>query len=208
MGVTLRENTVRVQQSIALQTKLQGNGAQLRECAFAHGYASPGLRRSKHLGHPTSSPSSSASGSPSSSISAPIRWQADENGAWGPLGRRLSAYAHANGRPKRSVGLQRGWVGQQPQQPQARMKMDVSERTPLIKSGRNTVAYVDAGLDGGASADDERAVDGEDADSEDEEAHGDIAMRAAALRREEDAVFGKWPWRLFNRHVCHALYLI
>lgn len=86
--------------------------------------------------------------------------------------------------------------------------MDVSERTPLIKPGRSTVAYVDAGLDGGASADDERAVDGEDADSEDEEVLGDIAMRAAALRREEDAVFGKWPWRLFNRHVRYALPLI
>ncbi|KAI0809074.1 hypothetical protein BC629DRAFT_1086600 [Irpex lacteus] len=158
-----------------------------------------GLRRSKHLGHPTSSPSSSASGSPSSSISAPIRWQADENGAWGPLGRRLSAYAQAHGRPKRSLGLQRALNGQQ-QQPQARAKMDVSERTPLIKPGRHTVAYVDAGLDGGASADDEGVADGE-VDSEVEETHRDITLRKAALRREEDAVFGKWPWRLFNRHV-------
>ena len=27
------------------------------------------------------------------------------------------------------------------------------------------------------------------------------AMRAAALRREEEVVFGRWPWRIFNRHV-------
>ncbi|KAI0089852.1 hypothetical protein BDY19DRAFT_941123 [Irpex rosettiformis] len=160
-----------------------------------------GLRRSKHLGNPTGSHSSSASGSPSSSISAPIRWQADENGAWGPIGRRLSAYAHAHGRSKRSSGLQRALSGQPQPQPQARAKMDIGERTPLIKPGRPTVAYVDAGLDGGASADDERVGDGEDMDSEDEEGRGDIALRAAALRREEEAVFGKWPWRLFNRHV-------
>ncbi|KAI0706201.1 hypothetical protein BC835DRAFT_1403626 [Cytidiella melzeri] len=148
-----------------------------------------GLRRSKHIGNPTSSPSSSASGSPSSSISAPIRWQADENGAWGPLGRRLNAYAQAHGRSKRSPAVLRA------QQPLARAKMD--ERTPLVKPGRH-VAYVDSGLDGGGDADDERAIDGEE--SEDEGVEGDSALRAAALKREEDATFGKWPWRLLNRH--------
>jgi hypothetical protein len=132
-----------------------------------------------------SSPSSSVSGSPSSSISAPIRWHADENGAWGPLGQRLSAYAQANGKSKRTSGLLRV------QQPQAKGKMD--ERTPLMKSARHT-PYVDSGLDGGGVADDERAADGEDVDSEDE-----ISVdRAAALKREEDATFGAWPWRLLN----------
>ncbi|KAI0757598.1 hypothetical protein C8Q80DRAFT_1134355 [Daedaleopsis nitida] len=30
---------------------------------------------------------------------------------------------------------------------------------------------------------------------------GERVARAAALRREEEAVFGKWPLRMFNRHV-------
>lgn len=76
----------------------------------------------------------------------------------------------------------------------------MDERTPLIKPGRPNVAYVDAGLDGGGEADDERPVDGglEDSDAETE---NEDAIRAAALKREEDATFGKWPWRLFNKHV-------
>lgn len=152
-----------------------------------------GLRRSRHPGHPTSSPSSSASGSPSSSISAPIRWQSDENGAWGPLGRRLSAYANGNGWQKRLAPSARAQ-----QQTQIRSKMD--ERTPLIRPGRQNVGYVDSTLDGGGEADDEGAVDGEMEDS-DEEPEPDSAMRAAALKREEEATFGKWPSRLFNRHV-------
>ncbi|KAI0344234.1 hypothetical protein BDW22DRAFT_1406626 [Trametopsis cervina] len=146
-----------------------------------------GLRRSKHFGHPTSSPSSSASGSPSSSISAPIRWQADENGAWGPLGRRLNAYAQSNGRQKRSPAVRS-------QQVSTGSKTD--ERTPLIKPGRH-IAYVDSGLDGGGDADDERPVGD---DESDEETDVDSALRASALKREEDATFGSWPWRLLNRH--------
>jgi hypothetical protein len=47
----------------------------------------------------------SESGSRSSSIPAPIRWHADKNKAWGPLGQRLSAYAQANGKSKRTSGL-------------------------------------------------------------------------------------------------------
>lgn len=75
----------------------------------------------------------------------------------------------------------------------------MDERTPLLRPGRH-VAYVDAGLDAGGDADDERLEEGE-FESSDEEAERDHALRAAALKREEDAVFGKWPWRLFNRHV-------
>ncbi|KAH9949458.1 hypothetical protein B0H21DRAFT_114744 [Amylocystis lapponica] len=47
--------------------------------------------------HANATPCSSASDSPSSSISAPLRYQADENAAWGPLGKRLSAYASTGG---------------------------------------------------------------------------------------------------------------
>lgn len=69
-----------------------------------------------------------------------------------------------------------------------------------MRPGRH-VAYVDTGLDGGGDADDERLEEGEFESSDDEEVERDRTLRAAALKREEDAVFGEWPWRLFNRHV-------
>lgn len=162
-----------------------------------------GVRRSRAVSEPVppgASPASSASDSPSSSISAPLRWQADENAAWGPLGRRLSAYAHQNGWQKRVPSAPRSQLrpnGHHRQQPQAKAKVD--ERTPLVRPGRH-VSYVDAGLDGGGDADDERVVEDEFEDS-DEEMGQESALRAAALKREEDAVFGQWPWRVFNRHV-------
>ena len=123
-----------------------------------------GLRRSRHASDSVAhgaSPASSASDSPSSSISAPLRWQADENDAWGPLGRRLSAYAHQNGWQKRVPSALRGSLRSSTttrQQPTAKAKMN--ERTPLLRAGRH-VAYVDAGLDGGGDADDERLPEGE-----------------------------------------------
>jgi hypothetical protein len=53
----------------------------------------------------------------------------------------------------------------------------------------------------GGMTDDEWAADREDVDSEDE-----ISVdRAAALKREKDATFGAWPWRLLNRHVCPSV---
>ena len=59
-----------------------------------------------------------------------------------------------------------------------------SERTPLLRPPAG------------------RGVHSED---EDEDSQGmseeERTMRASALRREEEAVFGKWPWRIFNRHV-------
>ncbi|KAL4244489.1 hypothetical protein ABKN59_009345 [Abortiporus biennis] len=179
-----------------------------------------GLRRHRHShsgnggagtgnGNNSGTPSSSASGSPSSSISAPLRWQADENGAWGPLGRRLSAYAHSNGwqRPGARLKEDRGrgsvanGVGY-PKSPRLGARMD--ERTPLIRGQggrrRSRVSYVDTtgSLDISSDADDEgsRLIEDEDEVGEDDER----AMRTAALRREEEAVFGKWPWRIFNRH--------
>ncbi|OCH88343.1 hypothetical protein OBBRIDRAFT_813690 [Obba rivulosa] len=131
-------------------------------------------------------PGSSASDSPSSSISAPLRYQADEHGAWGPLGKRLSAYAgagwqkrgaaprHKAERVRGARGHGHGHAGGE----------GADERTPLVRDARRT-AYVDP------------YGDIREGDEEDDE---ERAMRAAALRREHDAVFGKWPWRLFNRH--------
>ncbi|PSR71114.1 hypothetical protein PHLCEN_2v12960 [Hermanssonia centrifuga] len=154
-----------------------------------------GLRRSRH-DQSAASASSSASGSPSSSISAPLRWQADEHGTWGPLGRRLNAYANSTGRGKRSSTAARVKQVEDGQQPQDSVK--TNERTPLLRPGRR-VAYVDPELDGGGDADDEGVTQTEaELDSEEEE---ERALREAALKREEDAVFGQWPWRIFNRHV-------
>ena len=76
----------------------------------------------------------------------------------------------------------------------------MDERTPLIRPGRSNIAYVDSGLDGGGEADDEAAVDGE-MDSSDDETEAENTLRAAALKRQEEATFGRWPWRVFNRHV-------
>ena len=160
-----------------------------------------GMHRSRHH-HASiadgSTPGSTTSGSPSSSISAPLRYQADENGAWGPIGKRLSAYAAAGGWHRRTQvqvqepdgqtngarnGAGRGRGG-------LRGARGYNERTPLLRPRA------------------ERAVD---SDVEDEDARemseDERTMRASALRREEEAVFGKWPWRIFNRHVSALVHL-
>lgn len=153
-----------------------------------HSASAGGARNANASG----TPCSSASDSPSSSISAPLRYQADENATWGPLGKRLSAYAGAGGWQKR------GAVSPQHKQERVRRPHGAArassvagsdERTPLVHNARRT-AYVDP-------QDDLREGDEDDGE--------DRAMRAAALRREHDAVFGKWPWRLFNRHVSAAV---
>ncbi|CCM01433.1 uncharacterized protein FIBRA_03485 [Fibroporia radiculosa] len=131
---------------------------------------------------PSGTPSSSSS-SPSSSISAPLRYHADENALWGPLGRRLSAYAGqkrvlVSPRPPDSgVGDARRRNGSSRQ---------LNERTPLMKSSRRPT-YVDTDDEGS------RLREGDEEEYEEE-------LRAAALRREEEAVFGPWPRRLLNRH--------
>ncbi|KAI0358816.1 hypothetical protein OH77DRAFT_1420298 [Trametes cingulata] len=156
-----------------------------------------GLHRHRHSttgGTPT--PCSSASDSPSSSISAPLRYQADENGAWGPLGKRLSAYAAAGGWQRRTqVSQQQRVQVSQPTEtrPGGRIRhggkggRSYNERTPLLRPGRQR-PYTEEEED-------------EDADRRDDQLSAEErSMRAAALRREEEAVFGKWPWRIFNRH--------
>ncbi|KAH9938995.1 uncharacterized protein BXZ73DRAFT_89088 [Epithele typhae] len=157
-----------------------------------------------------STPGSSTSESPSSSISAPLRYQADENAAWGPIGRRLSAYASSGSWSRRQQ--------QQQQQPQGR---------PVIhhlSNGRGGYGAAGAqgtmtrhgmrGVRGSAGAHGRgergallrpswRQMYGDEEEDEDEVARmpeAERALRAAALRREEEAVFGRWPWRIFNRH--------
>ncbi|KAI0689689.1 hypothetical protein C8T65DRAFT_106570 [Cerioporus squamosus] len=151
-----------------------------------------GVHRHRHSLSATggSTPGSTTSDSPSSSISAPLRYQADENGAWGPIGKRLSAYAAAGGWQRRAnVALDQG---SQPNGVQgggarggrgSRGARGLNERTPLLRPPAGRHMYSE-------SEDDEAGSMGED----------ERVIRAAALRREEEAVFGKWPFRIFNRH--------
>ncbi|KAM5542181.1 hypothetical protein V8D89_004054 [Ganoderma adspersum] len=154
-----------------------------------------GVHRHRHSVSATggSTPGSTTSDSPSSSISAPLRYQADENAAWGPIGKRLSSYAASGGWQKRTqpqVRVQRydgqpnGVRGEATRgRGGLRGARGYSERTPLLRPPAG------------------RGVHSED---EDEDSQGmseeERTMRASALRREEEAVFGKWPWRIFNRH--------
>lgn len=122
---------------------------------------------------------SSGSSSPSSSISAPLRYHADENAAWGPLGRRINAYANGAPRQKRAVSSP-AVIGAG----ENRVRQLPNERTPLVRSARRP-GYVNT------NELDEAREDEEEYEEE---------LRAAALRREEDAMFGPWPRRLLNRH--------
>ncbi|OJT11583.1 hypothetical protein TRAPUB_11892 [Trametes pubescens] len=156
-----------------------------------------GVHRHRHSmnvnGTPT--PCSSASDSPSSSISAPLRYQADENGAWGPLGKRLSAYAAGNWQRRAQGPTHTQRVPQDVPvigpPPGGRVRGGKTarahhERTPLLRPGRQR-SYTEEEED--------------ETQTEEELGPEERAMRTAALRREEEAVFGKWPWRIFNRHV-------
>ena len=155
-----------------------------------------GVHRHRHSVSATggSTPGSTTSDSPSSSISAPLRYQADENAAWGPIGKRLSSYAASGGWQKRTQpqvrvqhydGQPNGVRGEATRgRGGLRGARGYTERTPLLRPPAG------------------RGVHSED---EDEDSQGmseeERTMRASALRREEEAVFGKWPWRIFNRHV-------
>ena len=128
-----------------------------------------------------SSGTPSSGSSPSSSISAPLRYQADENATWGPLGRRLSAIAAAGRRRPVQASPQHEEEG--PGRPGAHTR--VNERTALLRSSRHT-GYVDPY--------DSHLQEGDEDDMEEE-------FRAAELRRQKELVFGPWPGRLFNPHV-------
>ncbi|RPD70796.1 hypothetical protein L226DRAFT_538610 [Lentinus tigrinus ALCF2SS1-7] len=134
-----------------------------------------------------STPGSSTSDSPSSSISAPLRYQADENAPWGPIGKRLSQYAAAGGWQRRvHTGQGQGADangGQGVGARGGRGARGYTERTPLLRPPPGRHVYSE-------SEDDDTGSMGE----------SERTARAAALRREEEVVFGKWPWRFFNRH--------
>ncbi|KAI0960899.1 hypothetical protein AcV7_000150 [Taiwanofungus camphoratus] len=156
-----------------------------------------GLHRHRHSvsvsgrGVTATATPSSGSDSPSSSISAPLRYQADENAPWGPLGKRLSAYASAGGWQKRGLvsPRHRQESGHRPHVRRVDVRTSEDERqpderTPLVRSTRRS-AYM--------STDDEGSHLREENENEEQ-------LRAVALRREQAALFGPWPGRLFNRH--------
>ena len=115
----------------------------------------------------------SASGSPSSSISAPLRYQADENNILGPLGKRINFLAQT--RNKRNGQLRRASAGS-----------SVSERTPFLRASEYGPVpnYTHQRRERGRTG----------SESEDEDF-------ASGLKREEEIMFGRWPWRVFNRRV-------
>ena len=119
-----------------------------------------------------STANTSASGSPSSSISAPLRYQADENNVLGPLGKRINSLAQT--RNKRNGQLRRATIGS-----------SVSERTPFLRASEYGPVpdYTHQRR--------ERGRIGSESDDGDS---------TSGLKREEDVVFGRWPWRAFNRH--------
>ncbi|TFK57722.1 hypothetical protein OE88DRAFT_1651603 [Heliocybe sulcata] len=134
-------------------------------------------RHRKH--HPvedsSDSSSSSRSSSPCSSLSAPLRYQADENSALGPLGKRLSAYAAAGGFKHRVLS------SPNPQRQFLRAQMmgygpETSEQTSLLRSGTRARSY--------GNTDSTTSLSGREHPGE----------------ADEGAKFGSWPLRLLNYH--------
>ncbi|KZT68789.1 hypothetical protein DAEQUDRAFT_765989 [Daedalea quercina L-15889] len=147
-----------------------------------------GVHRHRHSGTPAppgqrrlSSGTPSSGSSPSSSISAPLRYQADENATWGPLGRRLSAFAAAGRRKNMQASPQHG-DAENGGEPAAHARPN--ERTALLRSSRHA-GYVEPY--------DTHLREGDEDDPEEE-------LRAAELRRQKELIFGPWPGRLLNLH--------
>jgi len=132
-------------------------------------------------------PSSSTSGSPSSSISAPLRTQAEDeasNPGWGTLGQRVSILAQRNADRRLKVHQRREYLAALTSQrgvPGDTRGLVANERTPLTSSVLSS-SYLHGEMI--------------DPDS--------IETEAEMFSREIDLVFGSWPNRLLN----HQVYLI
>lgn len=141
------------------------------------------VRITSGIGHKRKGDSaySSRSGSPSSSISAPLRYHAnEENNGWGTLGQRvgiLGLQKKTNGSPERARRQRRKRAD-----PIAPAE-SVDERAPL--RGSFYRSYTE-----GEGAQEEDILD-EDSDDE-------------RLSQEIDDVFGTFPGRLLNYHVSHT----
>lgn len=130
-------------------------------------------------------PSSSISGSPSSSISAPLRTQAEDEASkpgWGTLGQRVSILARRNAERRSKLHQQREHPGALPSQHGvlADDGLVSNERTPLAGSSLPS-SYLGEVMD---------------RETYDE-----------ALSREIDLVFGSWPSRLLNYQVMIVWFL-
>ena len=133
-------------------------------------------------------PSSSISGSPSSSISAPLRTQAEDEASkpgWGTLGQRVSILAQRNADRRSKLHQQREHLGVLPSQHGVLADdsggLVANERTPLAGSSLPS-SYL----------------------------HGEVIDRETfdeALSREIDLVFGAWPSRLLNYQVMIVWFL-
>ncbi|KAL4069250.1 hypothetical protein J3A83DRAFT_4249930 [Scleroderma citrinum] len=142
-----------------------------------------GRRRHRRLSDGLSSNASSISGSASSSISAPLRTPDSEGSkGWGPLGRRVSLLAsqasdaaHASNTTTRGRSSVNESGSPRKKYRSFSFPESVNERTSLV-SFYNGYSYT-AGY---AST----------------HRHPQEEWR----RQVVDVTFGKWPWRLFNRH--------
>jgi hypothetical protein len=133
-------------------------------------------------------PSSSTSGSRSSSISAPLRTQAEDEASkpgWGTLGQRVSILAQRNADRRSKLHQQREHFGTLPSQhvvlADDGVGLVANERTPLVGS-----SLPSSRLRG-------EIIDRETYDE--------------ALSREIDLVFGSWPSRLLNYQVMIVWFL-
>ncbi|TFY53334.1 hypothetical protein EVG20_g10161 [Dentipellis fragilis] len=165
-----------------------------------------GLRHHRNRDPDARSIDSSGSDSPSSSISAPLRYHADDS-VRGPLGQRLSVLA-ANAWQRRRLAAavtQNGavYASQHQGQDQPQGVPQPDERTALLDR-RRTSPYVGARTGTGTGTDRQLGV-GEDVGEDDDEQDEDAYLMAR--REEEDITFGRWPWRLFNRHVRVQLHI-
>jgi len=137
-----------------------------------------GLHRHHRKHRPQDTPSSSLSGSPSSSISAPLRTQADNNSPlWGPLGQRVSFLAWGKRKDFASHGHSPKKAGRR------RRKGPMggpNERTPLLGS-RMYPPHV------ASEGDQDRYLFNGNCDG-------------AVLAHQVDTAFGIWPRRLLNPH--------
>jgi len=151
-----------------------------------------GLHRQRHESNSEQdcvslTPASSISSSPSSSISAPLRTQAEgepSKPGWGTLGQRVSILARAKADRRLNFHQLRGRIRElQPHRditPGDNHGLLANEQTPLSSSSLH-YSYLRGGI-------------------VDREVFNAVECEAEVLSSEIDLVFGPWPNRLFNHH--------
>jgi len=132
-------------------------------------------------------PPSSISSSPSSSISAPLRTQAEDEPSkpgWGTLGQRVSILARAKADRRLKFHQLREHIGELQSHrgitPGDNHGLLANEQTPLSRSFLH-YSYLRGEI-------------------VDPEMFNSVESEAEVLSSEIDLVFGRWPNRLFNHH--------